>query len=217
MNAIIIGASGLTGSLLLSLLIEDDRYDKIKVISRSPLKVKHSKIEETIVEFDALEKYTKSFVGEHLFCCIGTTKKKTPNQSEYRKIDIDIPVNAAKICKKNDIKTLVVISAIGANASSSFFYNKTKGEMEDGILIQKIQHTIIVRPSLIIGDRQEQRPAEKLGIVLFKALQFLFIGPLKKYKAIQARSIAKSMIFLANTPQNKSVFESSELERFSKK
>lgn len=217
MNAIIIGASGLTGSILLNLLIEDKRYDRINIISRSPINIQHSKIKETIVQFDELEKYSEAFSGDQLFCCIGTTKKKTPNQDDYRKIDINIPVDAAKICKSNNLNTFAVISAIDADSTSKLFYNRTKGQMEEGVLDQEIENTIIVRPSLIKGPRKEQRSLEKIGIVLFKALQFLFIGPLKKYKAIDAENIAKSMIYLANNAQQKSVFESEELETITSK
>ncbi len=215
MKAIIIGASGLTGGILLNLLLNDDRYNNVTVISRSPINIKHDKLNEIIVDFNDLHAYSESIKGDQLFCCIGTTKKKTPNQEQYRKIDIDIPVNAAKICKSNGVESFAVISAIGADAESSIFYNRTKGQMEEGVLKQNILNTVIARPSLITGTRKEQRPLEKAATLLFKGIQFLFIGPLKKYKAIEAKSIAKSMIYLVNNPQEQRVFESSELETFS--
>lgn len=217
MEALIIGASGLTGGILLDLLIKDEKYTSINLISRRPTKLQHPKIKETLVDFTKLESFSNSFQGDHLFCWIGTTKKKTPNQDDYKKIDIDIPVNAAKICKEQRIETFAVISAIGANHESKIFYNRTKGEMEQGILNQNIKNTIIVRPSLITGPRKEQRLLEKIGSFLFKALQFLFIGPFRKYRAIEAKSIAKSMIFLAKNPSKQHFFESIELETISRK
>ena len=151
------------------------------------------------------EKFKADFTADEVYCCIGTTKSKTPDKILYKKIDYGIPVNAAKLSKENSILTFIVVSAMGANKGSSVFYNKTKGEMEHDVLQQNIKNTFILRPSLIGGERNEKRVLEKIGLILFKLIQLLFIGKLKDYKIINAESIAQAMINLTNNTSNTDV------------
>ena len=216
MKAIILGSTGLTGSLLLAQLLKDDRYSEVALISRKSSGVQHPKVTEHIVNLFNLDQHNELFKADHIFCCIGTTKKKTPDKHQYRLIDFGIPVSAAQLAKKNGVQSFAVISSIGADASSSIFYSKTKGEMENGVLSAGIPNTVIVRPSFITGQRKEQRTLEKIGIILFKALQFILVGPFRKYRAIEANDIAFSMIFLTNNPSEQQIFESNELETISK-
>ncbi len=196
--AIILGASGLTGSILLELLLQDDRYSSVKIFSRKRLERKHPKIKEFIGDLLQLENFANDFTGDACFCCIGTTAKKTPDKELYRKIDFGIPVTAAKLCVKNKISTFAVISALGADAKSSIFYSRTKGEMEEAVLQENIPNTYLLQPSLIFGDRKEGRIGEKIAIILTKLFGFLLVGKLEKYKGIEAESIAKAMLYLAN-------------------
>ncbi|HET8886565.1 MAG TPA: NAD(P)H-binding protein, partial [Salinimicrobium sp.] len=159
-TAIIIGSTGLTGSILLEKLLQDVRYGNIKLFSRSSVGIENAKIEEHLVNLFELEKYKELFTADEVFCCIGTTQKRTPDKTTYHKIDYGIPVNAAKLAKENGISTFLVISALGANPESRFFYNRTKGEMERDVLKQKIPQTYFFQPSLIAGDRKENRPFE---------------------------------------------------------
>jgi uncharacterized protein YbjT (DUF2867 family) len=129
----------------------------------------------------------------------------------YHQIDFGIPVEVAKLCKKNKIDTFLVVSAIGANAKSSIFYNRTKGEMEQAVLEQNIPNTYILRPSLILGKRNETRFAERIASFLFKLVNPLFFGKYKKYRAIEASAIAKSMIKLANEKPKIKILESNEI------
>ena len=214
-TAIILGATGLTGSLLLKRLIKDDSYSKIKLFSRSKSEIESHKIEEFIGDILELENFTTNFTGDVVFCCIGTTKAKTKDQEKYKAIDYGIPLTAAKLAKQKNINTFIVISSMGANAKSSIFYNRTKGEMEDAVLSQEIEHTHILRPSLITGNRNENRTLENIGGAIFKALGFLMIGPLKKYKAIDANSIAKAMVNLDKTKPPQQILESDEIVNFS--
>jgi len=204
-TAIILGATGLTGNNILQKLIEDDRYERIKLFSRSKIEGLPKKVHQFIGDILKLEQFKANFTADEVYCCIGTTAKKTPDKTLYKKIDFGIPVAAAKLAKENNILTFLVISAMGANAKSTVFYNKTKGEMEESILHQHIKNTYILRPSLIGGERKEQRFLEKLGLVVFKIIQPLFIGKLKNYKIINAQSIAKTMIILANKKINTEV------------
>ena len=206
-TAIILGASGLTGSYILQKLIADDRYDHIKLFSRSKIKNQPEKVEQFVGDLLDLSHFKPKFIGDVLFCCIGTTKKKTPEKALYKKIDYGIPVAAAKLAKANNIKTFLVISAVGANANSKTFYTRTKGEMERDVLDQKIENTFILRPSLIDGDRNESRIAENIALKLFKVIQPLFMGKLRKYKIIDASTIAQAMINLANRVNTKKTSE----------
>lgn len=203
-TAIILGASGLTGSLLLQSLIQDDRYETVKLFSRKDSKITNPKVVEKVGNLLELESFKTDFTGDEVYCCIGTTTKKTPDKTLYRNIDFGIPVSAAKLAKQQNINTFLVVSAMGANPKSNIFYNKTKGEMEQAVLAEKIPNTYILRPSFIGGERKESRIFERIGLVVFKIIQPLFLGKFKKYGIIEAKSIAKAMITLANTkPVNK--------------
>ncbi|WP_341221673.1 NAD(P)H-binding protein [Polaribacter atrinae] len=204
-TAIILGATGLTGNSILQKLIEDERYESIKLFSRSKIEGLPKKVHQFIGDVLKLEQFKTDFTADEVYCCIGTTSKKTPNKELYKKIDFGIPIAAAKLAKENNIPTFLVISAMGADKNSNVFYNKTKGEMEHGVLHQNIKNTFILRPSLIDGERKEQRFLEKIGLVVFKIIQPLFIGKLKNYKIINAKSIAKAMIILANKKSNTEV------------
>lgn len=197
-TAIILGATGLTGGLLLDQLIKDERYETIKLFSRSKIDHLPKKVNQYIGDLLDIHQFKENFTADEVYCCIGTTKAKTPDKALYKKIDYGIPVNAAKLAKENNIDTFIVISALGANANSNVFYNKTKGEMEQDVLQQNISNTFILRPSLIGGDRKEKRTLENIGITVFKIVQPLFFGKLKKYKITDPKNMAKAMIFLAN-------------------
>ena len=211
-TAIILGASGLTGQQLLAKLIVDDRYKTIKLFSRKKTENTSSKVIEIVGDLLALENFKEDFTADELFVCIGTTAKKTPDKTQYKNIDFGIPAAAAKLAKENHIPTFIVVSAMGANAESSVFYNKTKGEMEQAVLSEKIKHTYFLRPSIISGNRNENRPMEKIGIAIFKLLQPLMVGKLKKYRLIEAENIAKAMIYLANEKPELQIIESDKIQ-----
>ncbi|QNK77617.1 NAD(P)H-binding protein [Winogradskyella sp. PAMC22761] len=202
-TAILLGASGLTGSHVLQKLIADERYETIKLFSRSRIEsLPQNKVQQFTGNLLELEQFKTDFIADEIYCCIGTTKSKTPDKVMYKRIDYGIPVAASKLAKANGINTFLVVSAMGANKKSSVFYNKTKGEMEQDLLALKIANTYIFRPSLIGGNREEKRTLEKIGLALFKIIQPLFIGALKKYKIVDAAIIAEAMIKTANTKKH---------------
>jgi len=198
-TALVLGGTGLTGRLLLDRLIADDSYTCIKLFSRKATGNTDPKIKEFVGDMLQLEHFKNDFTADEVFCCIGTTSAKTKDRAVYRDIDFGIPVNASKLAKENGISTFMVISAMGSNARSKIFYNRTKGEMEQAVLNQKIPHTYILRPSLILGKRDENRFGESLGAVILKLSKFLMIGSLKKYRAIEADCIAAAMLSLAGS------------------
>ncbi|WGF93545.1 NAD(P)H-binding protein [Aequorivita marisscotiae] len=212
-TAIILGATGLTGGILLEKLLKDASFEKIKLFSRSSAKKHSPKIEEHLIDMFQLEDYSEAFKADVAFCCIGTTKAKTPDKEIYKKIDYGIPVTAAKLAKNNGIKTFIVISALGADENSSVFYNKTKGQMERDVLAENIENTYILQPSLIVGDRDENRLGEKVATFFMKSFGFLIP---KKYKMIKAETIAEAMLILAKKEYSEKIITSEKIREIGK-
>jgi len=216
-TAIILGATGLVGGIVLQKLIEDEAYTAIKLFSRNKIEGLPIKVKQFLGNILQLENFEKDFEADEVFCCIGTTAKKTSDKTVYKAIDYGIPVTAAKLSKRNNIPTFMVVSAMGANARSNIFYNKTKGEMERDVLLQKIINTYVLQPSIIGGNRKETRIGEKIGLFIFKIIQPLFIGKLQNYKIIEAEEIAQAMVNLANSKNSKEkIITSNTIKNISK-
>ncbi|MRT92951.1 NAD(P)H-binding protein [Ancylomarina sp. 16SWW S1-10-2] len=211
-TALILGATGLTGKLLLNRLLADEAYDRVKVFSRRALGLEHPKLEVYIGDLLKLDIFESDFLGDEVFCCIGTTANKTKDKEIYKQIDFGIPVSAATLSKKNGVNSFLVISALGANAESSIFYNKTKGEMEKAVLNQHIPNTYILRPSLIKGSRDEKRIGESIGGLLASIASVFLVGKFKKYRAIKAESIASAMHQLVKSKLKTQIIESDQIE-----
>lgn len=210
-TAIILGATGLTGSLILDKLLVNEAYEKIKLFSRKASGRKHPKLEEHLGDLLKLDQFQMEFSGDEVYCCIGTTRKKTPDLVAYHTIDFGIPASAARLARMNKIRVFTVVSAVGANSKSSIFYNRTKGEMENAVLAEGIEHTYILRPSIISGNRMERRRGEKISLALFKCLRPLMIGRMKRYRSIEAETIANCMIRLANSDEPSMILESDDI------
>lgn len=208
-TAIILGATGLTGSILLEKLLKDPSIEKVKLFSRSSAENNSPKVEEHLIDMFQLEKHSETFKADVVFCCIGTTKAKTPDKETYTRIDYGIPVTGAKLAKKNGIKTFIVISALGANENSSVFYNKTKGEMQRDILKQNIENTYVLQPSLIVGDRNESRFGENMAGFFMNIFGFLIP---KKYKMIKAETIAVAMQVLSKGGYSEKIITSEKIK-----
>ncbi|SDB60737.1 Uncharacterized conserved protein YbjT, contains NAD(P)-binding and DUF2867 domains [Flavobacteriaceae bacterium MAR_2010_188] len=210
-SAIVLGATGLTGGLLLNKLLENEVYDSVLVFGRNSCGINHPKLKETLVDLFALENYKDQFKADIVFCCIGTTKSKTPDKKTYQKIDKGIPVKAANISKANGINTFMVMSSMGADENSRIFYNRTKGEMEKEVINAKVNKTYILRPSLIKGDREKTRLGEKIGGAVMDLLSPIMIGDLKKYRPITAKQIVDCMLYLAKHQYEKQIIISDEI------
>lgn len=211
-TAIILGASGATGNELLKLLLQDDRYDKIKLFLRSEMEIVHPKIEAHIIDLFKLEEYKEIFTGDEVYCCIGTTKTKTPDKETYYKIDYGIPATAALLAKQNGIDTFIVISALGVNKDSTIFYMKTKAEMQEAVLNQNIVNTYVLQPSLITAQRKDNHIMEKLASVFMGLINPLLFGNAAKYKSIKAKTIAKVMLWLGNNKYPEIIITSDKIQ-----
>ncbi|MFS4415555.1 NAD(P)H-binding protein [Maribacter sp. 2307ULW6-5] len=199
-TAILLGATGLTGGMLLGKLLDDGRYQKIKVFGRRPLPVEHPKLEQHQCDLTQLVRQRSHFTGHEVFCCIGTTKAKTPDREAYVAVDKGIPVSAAVLCKEQGIPTFLVISAMGADPKSAVFYNRTKGQMEAAVLSLGLAKVHVLQPGLINGPRSEKRTGEDFLKSVMKFLDPLLVGPLKKYRSIAPQDMARAMVWLANHP-----------------
>ncbi|WP_434952831.1 nucleoside-diphosphate sugar epimerase [Shewanella sp. HL-SH4] len=201
MIAAIIGATGLVGKSLLELLLDSDKYQKVYVLGRSqPHITAHHFGEEKLhyiaCELDELHELSLPEPIDHGFCCLGTTIKQAGSQQAFIEVDKLGVLAFAKLLKRQSHPTLVlqVMSALDANPKSSVFYNRVKGEMEQELCQLHLPHVQIFQPSLLIGKRADSRTLEQIGQWLFNLTGFLFIGPLKKYKPINALQVAQVMV-----------------------
>ena len=195
-SALLLGATGLVGGHLLSLLTL--RYERIVVLTRRELNKKDAVYEEHLIAFDKLKEYESLFNVDDVYCCLGTTIKKAGSQAAFRKVDYDYPLEAALCAKQAGAKRFLVVTAMGADPKSSFFYSRVKGELEASLEELQLPELHILKPSLILGDRKEERTAEQFAQQLSPLFSWMLIGPLKRYRPIQAKHIAIAMIEAAN-------------------
>lgn len=212
--AIVVGATGLTGTSLVEQLCENDEYISVTVIARRELAFTHPKLEVKIRNFDALEEKDIEFAHE-LYCCLGTTMKKAGSREEFEKVDFEYPLTIASLAKNRGIPHMLVITAMGANESSPFYYNRVKGKLEHDLMELGLQRLSIIRPSLLVGDREEFRFGEKAGEKALKLIKPLLVGPLKRSRAIEASQVAKAMIIIAlyGNKQSVTIYPSQELAK----
>ena len=193
----LIGSSGLVGSQLLELLLQDEAYSTIVLPVRRDPAIVHPKLRVVIMDFADEALYDDVIRGsECVFCAVGTTNKKVQGDKDaYRKVDFDIPVKAAKAAAAAGCYSFVLVSAIGANPDNNAnFYLKLKGVTEEAVAKEHIPQVVFVRPSFLMGPRAESRPTEAIGKVLAGIVSPLLFGSAKKYKGIQARDVARAMI-----------------------
>ena len=210
-TALVFGSSGLVGGHLLNQLIKNDNYNKIKIFVRSEPKNHNPKVEIIKIDFNNLENHKEDIKGDDCFFCIGTTKQNSPDKNEYRRVELDIPKEIAQIAKSNSLSSFVFVSSGFADPKNSGDYLKFKGQVEEELKKLSFQKLGIVRPSFLLGDRKEKRIGEKIGILIFKLLSPLFVGPLKKMKPIHSEKVAKAMINICNNEHSKVIFESNEI------
>jgi len=193
-TAIIIGGTGLTGGYLLAELTANPIYSKISVLVRKASQQNNPKIEELVVDFNKLNDFKNKIIGDDVYCTIGTTIKKAGSQEAFAKVDLEYPLSIAKIAKENGAKHFLLMSSLGANASSGNFYLKTKGTLENNLRDLHFDSLSIFRPSILLGPRAEFRLGEKIGIFFMRLFSFLLLGSLKKYRPIHVKQVATAMV-----------------------
>ena len=215
-TAILFGATGLVGTNLLNLLIENDNYSKIIIFTRKEIPNKDSKLEIHKINFDQINDYEDLISGNDCFFSIGTTKKLTPNKIDYINTEYELPVKIAKIAKKNNVESFIYVSSGGANENSKNLYLQNKGRAEQEIIKLSFNFTAIIQPSLLLGIRNETRLGEGIAQFIFKKLSFLFVGKLRPFKAITVIDVAKAIISIIENKETGIYFTSDKLEDFAK-
>lgn len=201
-TAIIAGSTGLIGSELLKNLLVNNEFESIILLLRKPAAIEHPKLKTVIIDFNKLEEYSHELKAGIVFSCLGTTRAKTPDMKQYFDIEVTYPSKLLEIAKQNGATQFHYISSMGANSSSINSYSKNKGIAEKQLTNKEIQSLYLYRPSLLLGNRSENRPLEKISSVFLKIFNPLLIGDLKKYKAINATEVVKAMVHNSLNPTN---------------
>ena len=210
-TALIAGATGLVGWQLLNLLLSDPYYGKVYVLSRRPLKLDHPRLEQLIIDFDELGQDSSLPQVNDVYCCLGTTMKKAGSKEAFRKVDYTYPFELAKLAAEKGATQYLLVSAMGANKGSLFFYNRVKGDVEEAVCkISQYKTIHVFRPSLLLGHRAEDRMGEELMQKITRIIRPLMVGPFRKYRPIQAHVVAEGMITAAKSDQRGVVLHSSE-------
>jgi uncharacterized protein YbjT (DUF2867 family) len=198
--ALVAGATGLVGGLLLRRLADDAQYGDVRVIGRRPPAYEHGKVRFIASDFSNLAAHAVDLAVDDVFCCLGTTIRIAGSRPAFERVDYHMVVDLARAAHKAGARKFLVVSAVGASQRSAAFYSRVKGRMEAAVSALPFEAVHIVRPSLILGDRQQRRPAEDLAQRVAPLLSPLLVGPLKKYRAIGAEDIAEALVTLARGP-----------------
>lgn len=201
-TVLVAGATGLVGKEVVKQLIADQSCKEIILLVRNKSKIKHPKINEILFDFTSPEYEIENVEADNMIICIGTTMKKAQTKERFKEVDLNIPVKLARLAIKLNVQNVAIISAMGADSNSSFFYNRVKGEMETQLISLKIKNLTILRPSLLIGDRNEFRFGERFAEKVYSVVPYIFP---KKYKPIDASNVAKAMIKASFAFSNKQV------------
>jgi len=216
-SALIAGAGGLVGSHLLYCLLNAPEYNKITIIVRKSLGISHPKLTEAVINFNEMPKHADLFNVNDVFCCLGTTIKKAGSQDAFKKVDVDYPLSIGTQAKQYRVEKYLIVSSIGADFNSKVFYLRMKGLVEKSLTDMGLQSLFIFRPSFLAGDRKEFRFGEKMAGAIYKGVSFLMVGGLKKYKSIEALTVAKAMYKAAQMPsEGVHIYLSDEIETLAK-
>ena len=191
MKIVIIGATGLIGNKLLNTLVTNDSELEITTITRRKIHYGHNQIIYPDLSAQTLKNL--KLEADHFICCLGTTIKQARTKENFRKVDYDLVVEFSKLAKRGGAKSIHVVSSKGANPNSLIFYNRVKGEMEAELKNISIPSIYIYRPSLLIGEREEKRIGEKLGIHFYHSIKNILPTSIKKQIGSEVDSIIKKM------------------------
>lgn len=209
LTANVIGATGLVGRYLVQQLLENANFEKVRIFVRRDAGIEHPKLEQQIVDFSDERSWGKHLIGDVLFSALGTTLKQAGGKDKQYEIDFTFNLNFAKKAKENGIENYVLVSSVGANATSSLFYTRMKGELDEAVQQIGFKNLAILRPTSLVGERKERRIAEEMSIpVVNFVTKFVF----KKYKPIHGKTVAQAMINVVLHPNpEKTIWEADEV------
>lgn len=200
--ALVFGGSGLVGGALVRQLCESPSYERVVSCGRSTLAFTHPKLTQQVVDMDRLIDHPALFRVDDLFICLGTTMKKAGSKAAFEKVDLEYPLQIGHIAKAAGVNNVMIVTAVGANAHSAFFYNRVKGAVEVGLERLGFRSLHLFRPSLLLGERQEVRPGERATVAISRLIGLITIGPLRTYTPVEGRHVAAAMraAALSETP-----------------
>lgn len=211
--ALVLGATGLVGGQVLDLLLASPRYGRVSVVGRRALDRQHPRLVQHVTDMDRMAEHPDWFAVDDVFCCLGTTIAAAGSQEAFRRVDHDYVVQAAELAARGGAARYLLVSSSGASAGSRIFYSRTKGEAEDGVRATTIPGVTLLRPSLLLGDREENRPGEALAQKVAPVLNRVLVGPLRRYRGVDARVVARAMVRLAgDEPRGVRVVESEQIQ-----
>lgn len=202
MKAVIIGATGLVGSLILKEVLKDDYFSEVKIFVRKPTGTINPKLKEIVTPMTDIPSLAPDVTGDVIFNAMGTTIKQAGSKEEQRRIDRDIPIQFAEMAAKNGAQIMLNVSSVGANLKGNF-YLKTKAEMEHGTEKNFPGNTFHFRPSILAGDRKEFRAGEKFFVRIMKIVDPVLTGSAQKYRSMPVDKLAKAMVNLSKSPAGK--------------
>lgn len=200
-QAVVIGATGLVGVQLVELLLEDERFAKVRVLGRRPCGVQHPKLDEHVIQFDDVESYKDLVRGDVFFSTLGTTLKHAGSKEAQYKVDYTYQYEVARAAAENGVPCYVLVSSVGASAGSMMFYPRIKGELERDTGKLGFQTMHIMQPGPLEGDRKQDRPGERFGLASIRAINK--IGLFRSYRPIHGRIVAQAMINVCFQPTEK--------------
>jgi len=191
-DVLVAGATGLIGGAVIRLLYDDPSAGSVIALTRRkiPSFQEVERVRQEMMDFDRMEAFDRRISARTVVCALGTTIKKAGSQETFREVDYGIPIRLAEIAVKNGCEKFILVSAVGADPNSPVFYNKVKGELERDLEKIGFRSLHIIRPSLLLGDREEFRLGEEIGKMMVKPFRFLIPG---KYKPVHAGVIAKKI------------------------
>ena len=194
LTILLAGATGLVGSRCLELLLDSPRVKKVVAPTRRTLPNPSNKLRNVLVDFDRLDEYPELFQCDVIICCMGTTIKQAGSKTAFQRVDYQYCSDLAELGRSYTAKAFYLVSAVGANSRSLLFYNRVKGLLEKRLKQLEYDYLSIYRPSLLIGDRDERRPGESVGIKVARLVNPFLTGSMAQYKAIESDMVARAIV-----------------------
>ncbi|WP_349263880.1 NAD(P)H-binding protein [Longimicrobium sp.] len=212
-SALLLGATGLVGGHVLRLLLDDPSYERVVVLGRRPTGQRHPKLTEHVAPLEGMAEHAGAFAVDDVFCCLGTTLRTAGSREAFSAVDLDAVALSARLAAEQGATRYLLVTSAGAGVKSPFFYSRVKGQAEEAVTSLPFGSTVILRPSQLLGQRGERRPVEAVAQRVMSALGPAFVGPLRRYRAIDAAVVARAMVRLAKqAPPGVRVVESDEIQ-----
>jgi len=209
-SAVVAGGTGLIGAALLQLLGKNADYHRVTTLVRREAPAPPGVVTQR-VDFDRLDELVLSEVDD-AFCCLGTTRRAAGSAEAFRRVDFDYIVAFARLAKRAGARRFLLVSSVGASARSRLLYSRTKGEGEEAITRLGFDTVVILRPSILVGERAESRPGEAMALAATRWIGPLLVGSLRRYAPVNVTSVARTMVdAAASAPAGVTVIESERI------